>query len=446
MKKIISFLLILFLGFMLTSCDIVLEIVTGLLEDTFNEYEYPDYDYDNIKTASDLYNGFMPSTGDVHTLVLLVEFPDYHHDKYSHSKEYMEYVFFGESKNFESVASFYKKSSYGALNITGDVFGWYELPLKTETYESRYGSYTSDQILKDAIEYYVENDLINLHDYDSNNDGFVDAVSVIYFKPYDENSDIWWAYQTTYENGLGYDEYLEYDGMKISNYLFASVHFLGHSHRESDIDTLTFIHETGHLMGLDDYYDYDIFNNTQMGLGGADMMDENVGDHCSISKIILGWIDPIVVDVTKSGTYTINSFTKTGDVLLIPKSTYNGIFDEYYLVELYDPSGLNDTSNFLKKVGVRILHVDARLGYEGMSGMYFTYFNCDNSDTDNPFVDTVVEHKGIFETTVKDDDLFYKDEVFNKIKWYDGSSLDLELKIVNIDTDLVSATIEIIIE
>ena len=45
MKKIISFLLILFLGFMLTSCDIVLEIVTGLLEDTFNEYEYPDYDY-----------------------------------------------------------------------------------------------------------------------------------------------------------------------------------------------------------------------------------------------------------------------------------------------------------------------------------------------------------------------------------------------------------------
>ena len=32
MKKIISFLLILFLGFMLTSCDIVLEIVTGLLD------------------------------------------------------------------------------------------------------------------------------------------------------------------------------------------------------------------------------------------------------------------------------------------------------------------------------------------------------------------------------------------------------------------------------
>ena len=81
-----------------------------------------------------------------------------------------------------------------------------------------------------------------------------------------------------------------------------------------------------------------------------------------------------------------------------------------------------------------------------MSGMYFTYFNCDNSDTENPFVDTVVKHKGVLEKTVKDDDLFYKDEVFNKIKWYDGSNLDLELKIVNIDTDLVSATIEIIIE
>ena len=441
MKKIISVLLILFLSFMLTSCDIVFEIISGFVEDSLYEYEYPDYDYDNIKTASDLYNGFMPSTGDVHTLVLLVEFPGDKHDT-KHSVEHMKKVFFGDGKEFESVASFYNKSSYGNLNITGDVLGWYELPLKARTYESRYGSYASDVILKEVIEYYVENDLINLKDYDSNNDGFVDAVSVIYSKKYNENSDNWWAFQTTYEHNLESDEYLEYDGMKVSNYLFASAHFLENTNKE----TLTFIHETGHLMGLDDYYDYDILNNTQMGLGGADMMDENVGDHCSISKIILGWVDPIIVDVSKSSTYTINSFTKTGNVLLIPKSTYDGIFDEYYLVELYDPTGLNSTSNYLTQVGVRILHVDASLGHEGMDGMYFTYFNCDNSDTNNPFVDTVVEHKGFLETTVEDEDLFYKDEVFNKVKWYDGSRLDLELKVVNIDTNLVSATIEINIE
>ena len=441
MKKIVSILLILFLSFMLTSCNIVLEIISGFVEDSLNKYEYPDYDYDSIKTVSDLYNGFMPSTGDVHTLVLLVEFPGDKHDT-KHSVKHMNEVFFGEGKNFESVSSFYKKSSYGALNITGDVLGWYELPLKANTYELRYGSYTSGKILKDAIEYYVENDLINLSDYDANNDGFVDAVNVIYSKSYDENSDNWWAFQTIYESDLKDEKYLEYDGMKISNYLFASAHFL----EKSNTDTGTFIHETAHLMGLDDYYDYDILNNTQIGLGGADMMDENVGDHCSISKIILGWVDPIIVDTSKSGTYIIDSFTKTGNVLLIPKTTYNGIFDEYFLVELYDPTGLNATSTYLTKVGVRILHVDSTLGHEGMGGMYFTYFNCDNSDTKNPFVDTVVERKGFLETIVNNEDLFYTGEVFNKVKWYDGSSLNLELKIINIDNNLVSATVEIIIE
>ena len=57
-----------------------------------------------------------------------------------------------------------------------------------------------------------------------------------------------------------------------------------------------------------------------------------------------------------------------------------------------------------------------------------------------------LSNKGFLETTVEDEDLFYKDEVFNKVKWYDGSRLDLELKVVNIDTNLVSATIEINIE
>jgi hypothetical protein len=55
MKKIISILLILFLSFMLTSCNIVLEIISGFVEDSLNKYEYPDYDYDSIKTVSDLY-------------------------------------------------------------------------------------------------------------------------------------------------------------------------------------------------------------------------------------------------------------------------------------------------------------------------------------------------------------------------------------------------------
>lgn len=441
MKKIISILIIAFFTFTLSSCELVISLLDEIISKEYYDYEYPDYDYGSIKTASDLYEGFMPSTGDVHTLVLLVEFPGDEHNK-KHNVVHMKKAFYGDGSEFESVSSYYKKSSYGALNITGDVYGWYELSQKANSYTKKYGSYASDVILNEVISYYVINDLIDLSDYDSDNDGFVDAISVIYSKEYNENSDTWWAYQTMYMHNLDEGKYLEYDDMKISNYLFASAHFL----EESNEETLTFIHETGHLMGLDDYYDYDILNNTQLGLGGADMMDENVGDHSPISKIILGWIDPIIVDITKTNTYEIDSFTKTGDVLLIPKSTYNGIFDEYYLVELYDPSGLNSTSTYLTSLGVRVLHVDASIGEGGMDGEYFTYFNCDNSDTDNPFVDTVVKRKGLFKTTIKNEDLFYTNEVLNDLEWYDDTSLNLKIKVVNIDKTTQSATIEIIVD
>ena len=439
MKKLICLLMVIFLSLTLSSCSLIIDILEYYLGEE-SKYEYPNYDYDNIKSVSDLYIGHMPSVGNVHTLVLLVEFPDELHAK-QHTKEYMEEVFFGDGKEFESVASFYEKSSYGNLSITGDVYGWYKTTKRSSSYELRHGSYASDVILKEAIEYYVDNDLIDLSNYDSDNDGFVDAISVIDSKKYKESSNTWWAYQTPYMYNVEELGYLEYGNMRISNYLFASAHFL-----ENTNDTTTFIHETAHLMGLDDYYDYapQLFN--QNGLGGADMMDENIGDHCSISKIVLDWVEPIIVDITANKTYTINSFTKTGNVLLIPKENYSGIFDEYYLIELYDPSGLNSTSPFFTKLGVRILHVDASLGEGGMDGDYFTYFNCDNTDTKNPFVDMVSKRKTIFDTMANNDDLFYANDIFSNIKWYDGDSSDIQILIKNIDENKLNATIEIIIE
>ena len=429
MKKLICLLIILFFSFTLSGCNILLDIVGSFLFD--ETYEYPDYDYDNIKTVSDLYTGYMPSTGKVQTLVLLVEFPDAKHDE-EYSVNHMKTI-------FRKVYSYYRYSSYSNLSITGDVYGWYETSKRSSTYEYIYGSYASDVILKEVLDYYVYNNLINLYDYDSNNDGFVDGVSVIYSRKYKDTSDTWWAYQTPYSYGAEDIGYLEYGGMKISNYLFASAHFLG-----EDNDILTYVHETGHLMGLDDYYDYNEVLYSQKGLGGADMMDENVGDHCSISKMILGWVDPIIVDTKKSNTYRIEDFTSSGNVLLVPKGEYNGIFDEYYLIELYSPQGLNETSSFFTKTGIRILHVDATIGDGGMDGDYFTYFNCDNTDTKHPFVDMVRKKKSLFNFYASDDDLFYPGDVFDEFVWYDDEELNIRIVVQNIVSS--AATIEVIVE
>ncbi|HBD05964.1 MAG TPA: hypothetical protein DCY93_00945, partial [Firmicutes bacterium] len=156
---------------------------------------------------------------------------------------------------------------------------------------------------------------------------------------------------------------------RVQTFAWASYHFFGEGGYPLP-DSHTFIHETGHILGLDDYYSYS--ENPDSPMGGLDMMDYNIGDHCAFSKYLLKWIDPRYV--VKEGTYTLKNFQKYGDAIILA-TNYNGTpFCEYLILEYYSPDGLNyldshysySMSSYPKmfsKSGLRILHVDARLGY-----------------------------------------------------------------------------------
>ena len=79
--------------------------------------------------------GLMPSTGDVKAAVLMVEFQDV---KASVTKDSVRNTMFGESN---SMNSYYKTSSYGKLNVSGDVYDWYEAPYNREYYEDNTREY-----------------------------------------------------------------------------------------------------------------------------------------------------------------------------------------------------------------------------------------------------------------------------------------------------------------
>lgn len=91
---------------------------------------------------------------------------------------------------------------------------------------------------------------------------------------------------------------------------------------------------------MDDYYDYDSEQGALGGLYGADMMDYNIGDHGPLNKMLLGWVDPCVVSETT--TIRIDDFSTTGNVLLVTNKTLSSIYDEYFLIEFYNGSGLNN--------------------------------------------------------------------------------------------------------
>lgn len=376
-KKIKRLSLVFLLPILLVSCDNLTSQSSG-----FNQYN-PNID---IKNETNPYRGgrdyfteisrttnyASPSTGNVKALVVPVAFDGYDYMRYYFSSSVdtiddnffinrLEEAFFGEGKSYESVSSFYYKSSYGKLNITGDVSDIFHTSLSVQEVSSL-GVPASNQIAEE----FLETTNINLDEYDSDKDGKVDLMWFVYLYPHDYKGvyDVFWAYTT----------WLNDPSLKISNYSWASFNFLTYYVDDMADSTDTYIHETGHQFGLDDYYDYD---GLRAPLGGCDMMDTNTLDHNAFSKYCLGWTDPIVGEVGK--TYTLKPFQENGDSLILASNFNGSCYDEYFILEYYTPTGLNyynthqDVSVFKEGFninGLKILHVDSRIGRVSFDDKY----------------------------------------------------------------------------
>ncbi len=334
---------------------------------------------------------YLPSSGSPKILVIPVECSDYSFEDYdSDWKTMLSNAFFGDSTNtgWESVSSFYEKSSYEQLKIEGEVspaikfnLTQMEMIKQYENYSNKNLNYT-DYILQSCLDTLNEKTDIDLKEYDTNNDGYIDAVWLVYSMPYKKTSNFLWAFTTWASSKT------KWDSVYASCYSWASFQFLTSQDYRSFTtrsyvncsDAHTFIHETGHMLGLDDYYSY-VDGNTDTPMGGVDMMDFNIGDHTAFSKYLLGWIEPTVITPDylekNNNTISLSSMTEDGQFLLLPiykngAMDYNETaFDEYLLMEYYTPTGLNqkDTSGYgtsklatYSKPGVLVYHIDARIG------------------------------------------------------------------------------------
>ena len=207
---------------MLSSCRII-DAITSRVDDTTSEYTPPSHS-EVINDSEDLAQGFrrpgkskhnyrdlitaqtidsLPSTGTQNVLVVPVEFPDYPASNLpggaTAARNRIEKAFFGNANetDWQSVKSYYYESSYGKLNLTGEVLPWLNvgisstsLPYKTE---DKYGRPYLDPtyyVLDVLKEKYPD----NLKQYDKDKNGFVDSIFMVYSKPFDKNSDLYWAY------------------------------------------------------------------------------------------------------------------------------------------------------------------------------------------------------------------------------------------------------------
>ena len=176
--------------------------------------------------------------------------------------------------------------------------------------------------------------------------------------------------------------------------MWASYFFLHESYDGTSVNykdmsaftTYTYIHEFGHVLGADDYYDTSTVGNHPMD--GSDVMDSMLGDHSAYTKFNLGWITTSRLVVTDSSvTLTLEDFSKNGDTIIIANNwdPALGAYQEYYIVAYYTNNGLNSGDyGYFARDGIVVYHINASLYKEVYSGQsYYDVYN-NNTDASDP--------------------------------------------------------------
>ncbi|HQO20866.1 MAG TPA: M6 family metalloprotease domain-containing protein [Acidobacteriota bacterium] len=294
----------------------------------------------------------LPSIGNPKMFVLLIEFADYPH---SIEASTIQNMLFGQGNEnhypYESLKSFYERSSYDKLHIEGDVYGWYRAA-------NNRSSYTDDAegLIEEAMAYYHSQGA-RFDKYDNDGNGQVEYFAVFWTGPDTGWATFWWGWQ-----GYFYDNEFSIDGITLGDF----------SWQWEEDNPGTIIHETGHALGLPDYYDYDDSTGPRGGTGGLDIMDGVWGDHNGYSKWVLGWLTPQVVTDAQEITLTPLSTTPSA-VVMARDFNGSGWDGEFFLIQNREPLG-NDYD--LPGSGFLIHHVDARRDCDG-----YTLFN--NSYTEH---------------------------------------------------------------
>ena len=352
---------------------------------------------ENVKDVTDqgYYIDGCPTKGSPAVLVIPVEFRDVTAASKGYTTDAIMNAFIKNGEcDYYSVYDYYYISSYGQLTLDITVLDYWFRPQYSSSY---YANATMDydgediligdqMVMDEALAYLAT--IMDLSKFDSDNNGIIDAVVLINTLEIKEN-DFNWAYRywNLYADNDGY--YYEYDGVSANDYLWASYQFLyetddGQSFDDtSAMNTYTFIHEFGHVLGADDYYDTARVDDP---MGGYDIMDAMTGDHNAFTKFNYGWLTSSRLVVTDSSvTLRLEDFSKNGDTIIIANSWDEklGAYQEYYIVVYYTSNVLNDPDlggGYFARDGIVVYHVNAALYAENYDGE--TYYDIYNNNTD----------------------------------------------------------------
>ena len=291
-------------------------------------------------------------------LVILVNYQDV---QFSTGKSEMEDMFMGENysrdysysyvyedgftieynvKSRGSVQKYFYDASYGQYNPQFDVVGPVTVSKNMAYYgeNDRYGDDKNAELMvAEACE--LVDDSVDFSVYDSDNDGEVDFVCVIYAGYGEANggaSNTIWPHHSY----VSYKINLQLDGKKINDYVCCNeINYYSKQHEGIG----TFCHEFSHTLGLPDLYPTNDANHKTLGdwdimASGSYNNDGNTPPtYSAYERFYMGWLTPrILVD---SENVVLHDLQETNTALLISETDEHNLVGNnpnpttFYLIE-----------------------------------------------------------------------------------------------------------------
>ena len=266
---------------------------------------------------------------------------------------------YNDHGNHCSVRDFFTTVSAGKLDYTNVVVG----PIQLSKRRSHY--INNNTLVPEALQLAVTQHGVDLSDFDSRNEGIVDALNVLYAGPSQYVGRIW-----PHNSTVNFSS----NGVRTHFYQIT-----GAGSHNVDLRIGTICHENGHLLcRFPDMYDYgkrDGDNETSAGIGRYCLMGS--GNHLnngrtpspvsSYLRYLAGWTDDVVL-LDANGTYE----ARHGAYDQALKYDF-GSPNEFFLVENRSRLGLDA---HLPADGLAVYHCDTRGSNEWQDGNRQRHYQC----------------------------------------------------------------------
>lgn len=267
-----------------------------------------------------------PHMGSPKALVILVEFTDTTFTLPDPKASFNDYLNnetgnivdrgHGENRNAKGVKGYFKDMSFGQFTPQFDVVGPVKLSHPLRYYGA--GNDYMSRLIPDACS--AVNDSVDFSQYDSNGDGYVDLVYVIYAghsesEAGNSTDDIW--------PKSGYSDFGTFDGKKVYRYGVNNELNGRETSKNKLINGIgLFCHEFSHTMGLPDIYATSGapgYNKDNFGMEFWDLMDGGEYVHSgrfptaytSWEREVMGWMN--VDTLTDTAHVVLRTIDSKGD-------------------------------------------------------------------------------------------------------------------------------------